>query len=88
MKHKLTLILVACALGVSPGLQAESTASIAEDDSLMLEEALSADDLAGQRGEGVDIDDMIVNDIGMEGSNHGNSVTNSTTGMNFIIFCC
>ena len=86
MKRKLTLLLTACALGASSGLQAESTAGItvSDDDTLMLEEALSADDLAGQRGEGVDIDDVTLNDIEMDGTNHSNSVTNSVTGQNFI----
>ena len=84
MKRKLTLLLTACALGVSSGLQAEPTASIADEDSLMLEEALSEDDLAGNRGEGVDMDDMTLNEIEMDGTNHSNSVMNSVTGQNFI----
>ncbi|MGB5742214.1 MAG: hypothetical protein WBM65_07340 [Sedimenticolaceae bacterium] len=84
MKHKLTLMLIACALCVSPGLQAESTAKIAEGDSLMLEEALSEDDLAINRGEGVALDDMTLNEIDMDGTNHSNSVMNSVTGQNFI----
>ena len=84
MKPKLTLVLIACALGVSSGLRAESTAIVTEGDTLMLGESLSADDLAGQRGEGVDIDDVTLNDIELDGTNHSNSVMNSVTGQNFI----
>jgi len=84
MKHNMTLVLVVCALGLSPGLKAEST--VIQDDSLLMEEALSEDDLSGQRGEGtvIGIDDITLNHADLDGSNYGNSVTNSMTGNNYI----
>ncbi len=84
MNRKLAWVLIACAVGMSFGLRAESTVSITEGDTLMLEAALSEDDLAGNRGEGVAMDDMTLNEIDIDGSNHGNTVMNSVTGQNFI----
>ena len=81
MKHNMTTLLMVCALGLSPVLKAEESAS-AMDDTLLLDEALSEEDLSGQRGEG--IDDLIFNQADLDGSNHGNSVANSVTGGNFI----
>jgi len=83
MKRNLTLVLVMCALGLSPGLKAEST--VIQDDSLLMEEALSEDDLSGQRGEGTVIDDITLNQVDLDAYHSGNSVSgNSMTGNNYI----
>jgi len=84
MKHNLTLLLTVCALGLSPGLRAEST--VVQDDMLQMDEALSEEDLSAHRGEGtvIGIDDITVNHADLDGENHGNSVSNSVTGNNYI----
>ena len=85
MKHNLTLVLVVCALGLSPGLKAEST--VIQDDSLLMEEALSEEDLSGQRGEGtvIGIDDINLNYADLDAYHSNNSVSgNSMTGSNYI----
>lgn len=82
MQHNMTVLLVVCGLGLSSGGNAEESALLAEDNTLLTEEALSEEDLSGQRGEG--IDDLTYNKMELDGSNHGNSVMNSITGENFI----
>jgi hypothetical protein len=83
MKHNLTTLLMVCALGLSSGLQAEMV--LVEDDALMMNDALSEEDLSGERGEGtLLIDDIWVTHADLDGTSMGNSVANSITGNNYI----
>jgi hypothetical protein len=85
MKHNLTLVLVVCALGLSPGLRAEST--VIQDDSLLMDEALSEEALSEHRGEGtvIGIDDINLNHADLDAYHANNSVSgHSTTGKNVI----
>ena len=85
MKHNLTLVLMVCALGLSPGLKAEST--VIQDDSLLMDEALSEEALSDHRGEGtvIGIDDINLNHADLDAYHANNSVSGiSTTGNNYI----
>lgn len=85
MKHNLTTVLfMVCALGLSSGPQAET--ALEEGDALiMMGDALSEEDLSGERGEGtVLIDDISVNHADLDATSVGNSVVNAVTGDNYI----
>jgi hypothetical protein len=85
MKQNLTLVLMVCALGLSPGLRAEST--VTQDDTLSMDEALSEDALSDHRGEGtvIGIDDINLNHADLDAYHANNSVSGiSNTGNNYI----
>jgi hypothetical protein len=83
MKHNLTMMFVVCALGLSSGIQAESV--LADNDTLLMNDALSEEALSEQRGEGtVVIDDISITEADMDAVSVGNSVMNSVTGGNYI----
>jgi len=80
---KSTVLCMTCTLVLASALHAE-TLEI-DGDVLSMDGALSDDALSGHRGEGsVDIDSIQLNELDLDGSNHGNSVVNSVTGRNFI----
>ena len=83
MKHNLTVLFMVCALGLSSGIQADQ--GLAEDDTLLMNDALSEEALSEQRGEGtVLIDDISVTQADLDAVSVGNSVANSITGDNYI----
>ena len=83
MKHNLTMLFMVCALGLSSGSWAEK--ALVDDDTLLMNEALSEEALSEQRGEGtVVIDDISVTQADLDAVSVGNSVKNSVTGGNYI----
>ena len=83
MRHNLATLLMVCALGLSSAVEAE--AGLGEDDAFIMSNALSEEELSGERGEGVVlIDEISVNQADLNAVSMGNSVADSMTGDNYI----
>lgn len=83
MKHNVTMLFMVCALGLSSAVQADSL--LGDDDTLLMNDALSEEALSGERGEGtIMIDDISIANADLDAISSGNSVKNSETGGNYI----